>query len=133
MEKNVSFVFSAVEKEYLTVLWAIEKLPIYVEGSHFRVVTDHYSLLWLKKLDSPSGRLGRWSVRLQEYDIDIIHRKDKYHVCPVALSRSVPQLDTIQVSPKTIDKLGLLPRTMRGYCYIPAISDNYQIRPKFSS
>lgn len=95
--------YSTVEKECLAVLWAIEKLRPYVEGSHFTVITDHYSLLWLRKLDSPSGRLARWSVRLQQYDFDIIHRKGKLHVCPDALSRSVPQIDSIQISAKTAD------------------------------
>lgn len=96
--------YSTVEKECLAVLWSIEKLRPYIEGSHFKVITDHYSLLWLRKLDSPSGRLARWSVRLQQYDFEVIHRKGKLHVVPDALSRSVPQISSIQINPKTTDE-----------------------------
>lgn len=96
--------FSTVEKECLAVLWSIEKLRPYVEGSHFTVITDHYSLIWLSKLNSPSGRLARWSVRLQQYDFTIIHRKGKDHVVPDALSRSVPVIDLIANSVSTTDQ-----------------------------
>lgn len=87
--------FSTTEKECLAVLWAIEKLRPYIEGSHFKVITDHYSLLWLSKLQNPSGRLARWSVRLQQYDFEIIHRKGKEHLVPDALSRSVPIVNIV--------------------------------------
>lgn len=82
--------FSTTEKECLAVLWAIEKLRPYVEGSHFTVITDHYSLVWLNNLKSPSGRLARWAIRLQQYRYTIKHRKGKDHVVPDGLSRSVP-------------------------------------------
>ncbi|KAK9730836.1 Integrase zinc binding domain [Popillia japonica] len=86
---------------YLTVLFAIEKLRPYIEGSHFKVITDHYSLLWLSKLQNPSGRLARWSVRLQQYDFEIIHRKGKEHLVPDTLSRAVPVLSTIAINPES--------------------------------
>ena len=59
----------------------------YLEGYHFKVVTDHASLLWLDNLKEPCGRLSRWAVRLQQYDFEIIHRKGKEHEAPDALSR----------------------------------------------
>lgn len=94
--------FSTTEKECLAVLWAVEKLRPYIEGVHFRVITDHYSLVWLYKLQNPSGRLARWAVRLQQFDFTIEHRKGTQHVVPDALSRSVPVIDTIEI--KTTDE-----------------------------
>lgn len=93
--------FSTTEKECLAVLFAIEKLTPYVEGAHFTVITDHYSLLWLSNLQNPSGRMARWAVRLKQSDFTIIHRKGKDHVVPDALSRSVPVVDMLQEA-KTI-------------------------------
>lgn len=87
--------YSTTERECLAVLWAIEKLRCYLEGIPFTVVTDHYSLVWLKNLREPTGRLARWAVRMQQYDFQIVHRKGKENVVPDALSRSVPLLDEI--------------------------------------
>lgn len=90
--------WTTTERECLAVLWAIEKLRPYVEGSRFTVITDHYSLCWLNRLQSPSGRLARWAVRLQQYSFDIIHRKGKEHVVPDTLSRSVPMVDSVDLT-----------------------------------
>ena len=76
------------ELECLAVLWAIEKFRGYLEGYKFNVITDHASLVWLNNLKDPSGRLGRWAVRLQQFDFSIIHRKGKEHQAPDALSRN---------------------------------------------
>ena len=64
----------------------------------FTVVTDHYSLLWLHRLQNPSGRLARWALRLQPYNFTIVHRKGSEHVVPDCLSRSVPvvELNTLK-------------------------------------
>lgn len=85
--------FSATEKECLAVLWAIEKFRPYVEATHFKVITDHFALKWLNTITDPSGRLARWSVKLQQYDFDVIHRRGKDNVVPDALSRAVPVVD----------------------------------------
>lgn len=92
--------FSATERECLAVVWAVERFRPYIEGTHFTVITDHYSLLWLYNLKDPQGRLARWALRLQPYDFKLVHRKGKEHVVPDMLSR-LPQggEDNVQIDP----------------------------------
>lgn len=91
--------YSTTERECLSVIWAVEKLKHYLEYTHFTVVTDHASLLWLNRLKDPTGRLARWALRLQPYDFTIIHRKGKDNVVPDFLSRSVPiTADAVNIS-----------------------------------
>lgn len=80
--------YSTTERECLAVLLAIEHFRPYIEGSRFTVVTDHSSLIWLRNLKDPAGRLGRWILKLQQYNCKIIHRKGKFNVVPDALSRA---------------------------------------------
>lgn len=85
--------YHTTERECLAVLEAIDKFRPYVEGSKFLVLTDHASLVWLQNLRDPTGRLGRWALKLQSYDFDLKHRKGKYMVVADALSRAVDILD----------------------------------------
>lgn len=98
--------YCVTEQECLAVLWAIEKLRPYLEGVEFTVVTDHYSLIWLQNLKNLNGRLARWSVRLQQYNFKVIHRKGKDNVVPDMLSRSVPVLNAVELSDELVVNAG---------------------------
>lgn len=66
--------YSATELECLAVVWDIRRMREYLKLYHFKVNTDHQALSWLQKLDSPSGRLGRWKFELQQYDFVVTYR-----------------------------------------------------------
>ncbi|MBJ4683858.1 Ty3/Gypsy family RNase HI domain-containing protein, partial [Salmonella enterica subsp. enterica serovar Typhimurium] len=78
--------YSVTERECLAVLWAVRKFRPYIEGTRFKVITDHSSLRWLLKLNNPTGRLARWALELQAYPFELEHRSGKLNDVPDALS-----------------------------------------------
>lgn len=76
------------ELECLAVIWGLKIFRPYIYGRTITVVTDHEALTSLKsKRDELTGRLGRWALKLQEYDLEIKHRPGKLHGDADALSR----------------------------------------------
>lgn len=79
--------YTITELECLAVVLAIKKFRSYIEGQEFKVITDHASLKWLMSQKDLTGRLARWSLKIQGFHFSIEHRKGKYNVVPDALSR----------------------------------------------
>jgi hypothetical protein len=74
-EKN----YSQIQKEALSIHWAVNRLHKYLIGHKFHIITDHKSLEYifnphhsLSKLTS--SMLQRWSINLSAYDFTVEHR-----------------------------------------------------------
>ena len=93
------------EKECLGIVWAIRKFRPYLYGTKFQVITDHSALKWLMTIKDPTGKLARWSIYLQGYDFEIIHRKGEAHLNVDILSRptQLNQIETRQAHIQTYD------------------------------
>lgn len=86
--------YHAAEKEGLAALRCIEKFRGYIEGTKFTLVTDSAALTFIMRAKwRSSSRLSRWSITLQQFDLEIRHRKGKENIVPDALSRSLESLD----------------------------------------
>lgn len=137
--------YSAVEKECLGVLSAIQHFRHYVEGTKFRVVTDARSLLWLFNVGTETGnaKLLRWALRIQAYDFDLEYRKGKANITADCLSRSI-EIDTITVAEPDfeyedlIDKIQAEPgkhpdfRVIDGQVYRYTKTNDRQSDPRFA-
>lgn len=79
--------YSTTEREALAVVWAVERFRGYIDGHPVRVMNDHQPLKWLFSLKSPSGRLVRWAIKLQAFDLRIEYTPGKANVLADTLSR----------------------------------------------
>ena len=114
--------YTTTEKECLAILTAIEHFRGYIEGTRFRVVTDHAALTWLNSIQVKTGRLARWIARLSCFDFDIVHKKGKLHVIPDALSRNENADE-----PNTIFTVNIVPEDDPDYV---VLRRDIQLKPK---
>src|SRR6266700_5825230 len=82
--------YCTTDKECLALVTAVIKLRHFLAGSHFTIRTDHHGLCFLLNVRDVSGRLLRWSLRLQEFDFRIEYKSGKLHKNADCLSRYPP-------------------------------------------
>jgi hypothetical protein len=84
--------YSATERGALAIVWAINKFRGYVRDASVVVITDHQPLRWLMDLKSPMGRLTRWALQLQPYNISIEYTPGPANALVDMLSRpAIPE------------------------------------------
>lgn len=83
-EKN----YTVTELECLALVFAVKRFKAFIWGMQVRIVTDHHALCWLLKKRDLTGRLARWSLALQDLELEIVHKSGKHHQDADALSRS---------------------------------------------
>ena len=69
--------YSQTEREALAVVWAIEKLHLYLFGSCFKLLTDckPIELILNNPKSKPPARIERWNLRIQGYNFEVEHKK----------------------------------------------------------
>ena len=69
---------------------ALQHFEVYVSAREYplTVYTDHNPLTFLHRLKNKNQRLLRWSILLQQYNLDIRHIKGRENVIADTLSRA---------------------------------------------
>jgi hypothetical protein len=94
VEKN----YSTTEREALAIVWAINKFRGYIEETSVVVITDHQPLRWLMTLKSPTGRLARWALQLQPYNLSIEYTPGRANALADMLSRPAMPEENAELS-----------------------------------
>jgi hypothetical protein len=97
-ERTVSFYSRSTTKaerkwdtrdlEVLAIIATLEHYRPVIDGQRLKVISDHKNLKWLMDQKNPSGRLGRWVLRLSEFDFELQYRKGARMQIADCLSRN---------------------------------------------
>jgi hypothetical protein len=81
--------YGASQLECLCLVWSLEKLHYYLDGSVFEVITDCTALKSLLSMKTPNRHMLRWQIAIQEYrgNMTIVHRAGNIYKNADGLSR----------------------------------------------
>ena len=83
--------YTTTEKEFLAVVFALEKFKFYIMGSPVTIFTDHAVLKYLLYKRDTKSRLTRWILLCQEFNLTIKDKKGVENVLDDHLSRLVSE------------------------------------------
>ncbi len=89
-EKN----YSITERETLAVIYCLVHFRDIILGYKIRVWTDHTAIQNLFKHKNLRGRIARWFVTLQNYEISFEYIPGKKNTAADALSRNIGSPET---------------------------------------
>ena len=81
--------YSTVEKECLALVLALQHFDVYLSCSYrpIHVFSDHNPLVFINRVKNKNHRLLRWSLLLQQYNLNVQHIRGKDNVIADCLSR----------------------------------------------
>src|ERR1700737_1588386 len=105
------------------IMHALKKWRPFLLGKHFKVYTDHRSLVFFKTQSHLNQRQLRWQEKAADYDCEILYKPGKENVVADALSRI--QINVLCPIPQTgkqrelkraykNDSLGDIMKTIQG-------------------
>lgn len=85
--KGPEISYNTTEKKLLVLVWILKKYQNVLSGAEITHRTDHMALTFLKKCKLLSSRLLRWTLAIQDFNVNIEHCPGKQKVIADALSR----------------------------------------------
>ncbi|MBW0593855.1 hypothetical protein O181_133570 [Austropuccinia psidii MF-1] len=81
--------YGASQMECLCLVWVLEKLHYYLDGSVFEVITDSNAVKSLLNMKTPNRHMLRWQIAIQEYraNMTIVHKAGNINKNSDGLSR----------------------------------------------
>ena len=83
--------YTTMEKEFLAIVFALEKFRSYIVGSPVTIFTDHAALKYLLSKQDTKPHLTRWILSCQEFNLTIKDKKGVENVVADHLSRLVSE------------------------------------------
>ena len=98
-EKN----YTVTEQELLAIVVSCVKFRQIILGHRVMVSSDHQALTFFRQATLTSGRLTRWSLFLQQFDLEINHVKGSENTAIDTLSRFPPEYNDIPLETPDIN------------------------------
>ncbi|NEV49188.1 hypothetical protein EUZ93_01530 [Wolbachia pipientis] len=92
---NAEKSYHSFELETLAIVKAIERFHVYLQGMAFRVITDCNALTLAMKKININPRIARWTLALQNYKFELVHRSSEKMKHVDCLSRNVMTVNAI--------------------------------------
>ena len=88
--------YSQTEREALAIVWAMERLQLYLRGGKFTLYTDckPIELILGNPKAKPPARIERWNLRIQDFDFDIKYTKGTNNPSDFLSRHPCPKIET---------------------------------------
>ena len=84
---------SPIEKELLSIVWALQKFWTYLQRARIINPTDNMVLTFLKTCKFVKAKSTHWILAIQDYNIEVEHCPGRENVVADMLSRLYPETD----------------------------------------
>jgi hypothetical protein len=107
--------YTTTEREGLALVYVLQKFRHYLLGFHFNMYTNHSSLKYLVNKLVLVGRICKWILLFQEYDLEVIAKPRKLNAGPNNLSRILTGEDAGNLDDSFLDTQLFIVRMVDDY------------------